>query len=148
MAPFRFLDLPTELRLMIYECMGISVTYAKCEEASAIFIDVAAPTAILHTCKFIHAEASPIIKKTASKVEAQSPNGEYTMPKIILSDDARLSFKPVIPIFSDDAQYDFEPVIPILLHIIGHVDDWQWYARNGDVFSMFWNRQPLYTRNR
>jgi hypothetical protein len=75
--PFRFLDLPIKLRLMLYERLPNRTIRTKCSKmddngdvSSFTLITDTAPTPILATCKTIKDEASKIILKTA---QALSP---------------------------------------------------------------------------
>jgi hypothetical protein len=72
LAPFLFLRLPKEIRLMIYERLPDEIDYYSCHgirhnvlysKTRYILKTTCASTAILATCRAVHSEASSIIKK-------------------------------------------------------------------------------------
>jgi hypothetical protein len=79
---FRFLDLPAELRCMIYELLPITTKHNKIwmkakphyalpedEPASLTLITIEVSVQLLRTCRLVHAEAKQIV---AQKIEAIS----------------------------------------------------------------------------
>jgi hypothetical protein len=62
--PFRFLDLPAELRHMVYNCLSEKFIVEDDEPRDFVWLTVKLPgVAILATCRQINEEAGAIINK-------------------------------------------------------------------------------------
>jgi hypothetical protein len=141
-SPFRFLDLPTELRLIVYEHVeivalrdtltredanlpdGLWPTEPVKSKSSITFISPHLPLEILKVCHSIHKEASPIFKH---KLE-------------------RLKLAPVRYLVDYNALYALiKPVSP-LKACLGHTS-WKTFRTTNDKIKLFTDRcsKSLYT---
>jgi len=87
--PFRFLDLPAEMRLIVYEYLPLKTVRHKFDQEyhqsvsnrdenkipSFTLINFLVPSEILATCRLIYREAGPIINRKIKRSACQSPDG-------------------------------------------------------------------------
>jgi hypothetical protein len=84
-APFRFLDLPAELRIMVYERLSPVTRHhsfshpvadqdeerPKVRDSKVTLVVESVPTAILATCKLLHGEAKPYLKRIPERLQTE-----------------------------------------------------------------------------
>lgn len=89
--PFRLLDLPLELRLMIYEFLPVAHVNRKISSAPTLKV-IWLPTTILRTCQSVKNEAASICRATTKRYDKQmSTNDNYEwlryIPRIVVTID-------------------------------------------------------------
>ncbi|KAF2852303.1 hypothetical protein T440DRAFT_466998 [Plenodomus tracheiphilus IPT5] len=102
--PFRFMDLPTELRLMVYAQLPRSVKHTMVSQAGlpnvkVILITRHVPAAILCTCRTVYQEANEIVQNMVNEHVLKAT------PRMIKSKFGRNLVHKMLDEIGDEAQF-------------------------------------------